>query len=685
MTVYTQIVRVRYAGDGTTTPFAYAIPFLADADLVVSLLDALTLEPVTPAPAQDGLATYDYALSGTKDLENGSWPSGATVTFNTAPPDTMIVDLVRTTPMVQPVALIDDAKMPAKTVNTEFDRLTMMVQEQSGIVTDVVGQLPPVPNAASVGLVPVVRSDGLAYEFGKAMLAEEPDRLAWDALDLFIQNVADPTADDHATNRGYVDTAAAAALSSAQTYADTGDNDVRAYADAGDAAVLASVSGNYLPLVGASWDAAGRTLINLLTPANPTDATTKAYVDAVDDAITAFVEANFLQLIGGEWQGLTNKIVDLADPTLPQEAATKAYVDAQFSSGGSVPPPADPADDGKLLTANAGGYSWLASASYTTTQSDAQLATKQPLDAMLTALAALVTVADRGLHFTGADAPALHTQTAFARTLLDDADATAARATLVLGTAATQDVGTAVGNVVQMAAGPKLPAVDGSALTNLPSSGALLTAIRVYTANDTWSKPGTLSFVVVDVVGGGGAGGSVSGVASNNGAGAGGGAGGWGRKRIAAASLAATVAVTIGAAGAAAAVGNNPGGNGGTTSFGAHLSATGGTGGLGAAAGTWGSRAGGAGGTPTGHDLGHDGGKGFPGCQLTGANVGLVIGYGADSALGNGGTGAGGNTADGQAATGYGAGGAGGYTINATGKVGGAGTAGVVIVYEFTT
>lgn len=54
----------------------------------------------------------------------------------------------------------------------------------------------------------------------------------------------------------------------------------------------------------------------------------------------------------------------------------------------------------------------------------------QQFDAMLTALAALVTVADRGLYFTGADAPALFTLTAAGRALLDDADAAAMRTTL---------------------------------------------------------------------------------------------------------------------------------------------------------------------------------------------------------------------------------------------------------------
>lgn len=54
----------------------------------------------------------------------------------------------------------------------------------------------------------------------------------------------------------------------------------------------------------------------------------------------------------------------------------------------------------------------------------------QPLDPMLTALAALVTVADRGLYFTGADAPALFTLTAAGRALLDDANAAAQLTTL---------------------------------------------------------------------------------------------------------------------------------------------------------------------------------------------------------------------------------------------------------------
>lgn len=66
----------------------------------------------------------------------------------------------------------------------------------------------------------------------------------------------------------------------------------------------------------------------------------------------------------------------------------------------------------------------------------------------------------------------VHGISAFGATLVDDADAATARATLGLGSAAVEDVGAGAGNLVQLDGSSRLPAVDGSQLTNLPSSGS---------------------------------------------------------------------------------------------------------------------------------------------------------------------------------------------------------------------
>lgn len=75
------------------------------------------------------------------------------------------------------------------------------------------------------------------------------------------------------------------------------------------------------------------------------------------------------------------------------------------------------------------------------------LAGKQPLATALTNIAVLVTAADKLIYTTALDTYAVTDFTAFARTLLDDIDAAAMRATLGLGDSATKNVGTSAGTV----------------------------------------------------------------------------------------------------------------------------------------------------------------------------------------------------------------------------------------------
>jgi hypothetical protein len=128
------------------------------------------------------------------------------------------------------------------------------------------------------------------------------------------------------------------------------------------------------------------------------------------------------------------------------------------------------------------------------------LGNKQPLDGTLTALAGVTTAADKLIYATGADAFATTDLSAFARGLLDDADASAARSTLglVIGTnVQAQDAELAAIAGLTSAAN-KLPYFTGSgtaAVTDLSSFGRSLLDDADAAATQT-----TIGYTAADVL-----------------------------------------------------------------------------------------------------------------------------------------------------------------------------------------
>jgi len=211
----------------------------------------------------------------------------------------------------------------------------------------------------------------------------------------------------------------------------------------------------------------------------------------------------------------------------------------------------------------------------------------------------------------------------------------------------------------------KLAAVNsGETAIEFISSGGLLKSVQVFPSSGTWTKPAGITGVRVQVIGGGGGGAGSAGTADNGG---GGGGGGYAEEFIDVSGTASET-VTIGAGGAAGSGGGGNGGNGGTASFGAFVSASGGAG------GTNGGAGGGGGGGAGGH-INLTGGSGESGVRPDdgGAGGGSFFGPGGQSPANN----AGGNIA---AAGGGGGSGADGGASNA----GGAGKAGVIIVWEYS-
>jgi hypothetical protein len=353
----------------------------------------------------------------------------------------------------------------------------------------------------------------------------------------------------------------------------------------------------------------------------------------------------------------------------------------------------------------------------------------QPLDAELTAIAGLSSTADQVPYFIGSGVAALMTVTSAARTVLDDTSVAnmlstlggqpldpdltslaAASATNAIyyrsaantwaaitvstglsfagGTLAGALFGTAIAGDVPASGGgtSKFLRADGTWVAP-PAGGGPTIAIQTFTSSGIYTPMAGMTYAIIEGVGGGGGGGAAYAESSSVfRVGGGGGAGGYSRKLVTAAAVGASKTVTIGAGGLGGTASTTPGdgGAGGDTSVGVLCVAKGGQGGFaspGAGAPAGGVGGSGAAGTGDVTGSGASGGGGYNG---TSAGV-PANGHGGSSYFGGGATltTLSYDSTSGTDATNYGSGGSGATAYNVTGRPGGNGSAGFVIITEY--
>lgn len=126
MTVSASYSALTYNGNSSTTAFAVSWPFFTGS-LVVTAIDA------DGARTTKTITTH-YTVSG--GTSSTGLPATGTVTMLTAPATGTQLEITRATPITQSSVWNDNAAFPAKTIESQLDRTTLIAQELDYNATD---------------------------------------------------------------------------------------------------------------------------------------------------------------------------------------------------------------------------------------------------------------------------------------------------------------------------------------------------------------------------------------------------------------------------------------------------------------------------------------------------------------------------------------------------------------------
>lgn len=311
----------------------------------------------------------------------------------------------------------------------------------------------------------------------------EVDNLKAGVLDTDLSTVAatDTTIPSAKAVKTYVDAQVTAADLDFAGDSGTGavDLDSQTFTVAGGTGLTSTASGQTVTL---DIDSTVATLTGTQTLTNKTidSASNTLTLDLSEGTLTgttaefntALSDGSFATLAGTET--LTNKSIDASQLT---GTVDNARLDAQLQDVAGLTP-----TDGNFIVGDGANFVAESGATARTSLGLAIGTDVQAYDAGLTSIAGLTTSANEMIYTTASDTYAVTSFTAFGRSLVDDADASTARTTLGLGSAAVLTAGTSANNAVQLDGSARLPAVDGSQLTNIdadPAGTAVALAIAL--------------------------------------------------------------------------------------------------------------------------------------------------------------------------------------------------------------